>query len=76
MTTQEVERLSVLETKVDRVNSDIKEIKSSVKNIEVILNEQNEKFISKNTIKTYITVAVGVILAVVAIANYVTQHNH
>jgi hypothetical protein len=74
MTKKEEERLAIVETKVDRINSDITEIKSSVKNIETILNAQDEKFLSKNTIKTYITVAVSVIIAVVAVANYLT-HN-
>ena len=73
MTIKETERLSVLETKVDRINADITEIKGSVLNIENILHAQDEKFLTKNTIKTWITVAVSIIIAGVAVANYLTH---
>lgn len=73
MTIKETERLSVLETKVDRVKDDVIEIKGSIKNIEKILTEQNDKFITKKSIVTMITVATGVIIAVIAIANYLAK---
>lgn len=74
MTKSETERLSVLETKVDDMKEDVTEIKGSIKNIESILSDQNEKFITKKSIITWITVATGVIVAVIAIANYITTH--
>lgn len=71
-TKPEIERLAVLETKVDQQGKDINEMKIDVREIKSLLLKQNETFITKKSIVTWITLATAAIIAVIAVANYVT----
>jgi len=77
MTTADVTKLqNQLElTKKDMkyMKTDLTEMKKDIKEIKELLFKQEEKFISKSTIKTWITVACAVIVAAVAVANYYSK---
>jgi 5-bromo-4-chloroindolyl phosphate hydrolysis protein len=70
MTTAESTQLELAKKDIKYMKSDLVEIKLDIKEIKNILIEQNEKFLTKKAIITWITVACSAIITAVAIANY------